>query len=162
VERHLPLPSDHLDCVFTFNAVHHFDIMGFLSECSRVLRRKGFLFVYTRLRNQNSRTIWGRYFPLFCERETRLYETGELERYVSTTPRLRMEDVRLFEYQRSSSLGRLLELAENRHYSTFSLYSKKELQASLTEFELNIRRNFEDPDDVRWIDENVMLTVRRE
>lgn len=162
VERHLPLPSDHLDCIFTFNAVHHFDITGFLSECSRVLRRRGFLFVYTRFRGQNSRNIWGKHFPLFHEKETRLYETGELEGHVSATPRMRMENVQIFEYPRFSTLDRLLELAANRHYSTFSLYSESELEASLTQFESNIRRNFEDPDEVRWSDENVMLTIRKD
>jgi hypothetical protein len=81
---------------------------------------------------------------------------------VSTTPRLRMDQVQSFRYQRVSTLKRLHELARHRHYSTFSLYSKSELQAGLAQFEKNIRKNFEDVDNVRWTDENVMLTVRKD
>ena len=51
--------------------------------------------------------IWGRYFPHFCEKETRLFESDELEQMISATPRLRMEDVKFFRYQRASSLGKL-------------------------------------------------------
>lgn len=160
--RNLPFAAEHLNCMFTFNAVHHFHVLGFLSEASRVLERRGCLFIYTRLRSQNRRSIWGRYFPLFCEKETRLYESDELERMVSATPRLRMEQVQSFRYQRVSTLKRLRELARHRHYSTFSLYSKSELEACLAQFEKNIRKHFEDVDNVRWADENVMLTVRKD
>jgi len=54
------------------------------------------------------------------------------------------------------------ELAGHRHYSTFSQYSKSDLQACLARFEKNIRNSFEDPDNVRWTDENAMLTVRKD
>jgi hypothetical protein len=126
VARNLPFAAEHLNCIFTFNAVHHFHVLGFLSEASR------------------------------------LHESDELERMVSATPRLRMDQVQSFRYQRVSTLKRLRELARHRHYSTFSLYSKSELQACLAQFEKNIRKNFEDVDNVRWTDENVMLTVRKD
>lgn len=81
---------------------------------------------------------------------------------VSATQTLRMEDVKFFRYQRASNLGKLLELARHRHYSTFSQYSKSELSACLLRFEKNIRKSFEDPDNVGWTDENVMLIIRKD
>jgi ubiquinone/menaquinone biosynthesis C-methylase UbiE len=162
VARNLPLPGEHLNCMFTFNAIHHFDVWRFLNEASRVLRGKGYLFIYTRFRSQNRQSIWGRYFPHFCEKETRLFESDELEQMVSATQTLRMEDVKFFRYQRASNLGKLLELARHRHYSTFSQYSKSELSACLLRFEKNIRKSFEDPDNVGWTDENVMLIIRKD
>jgi ubiquinone/menaquinone biosynthesis C-methylase UbiE len=162
VAQNLPLVPEHLNCIFTFNAIHHFHVLSFLSEASRVLKRRGYLFIYTRFRSQNRQSIWGRHFPLFCEKETRLHEFEELDRMVSATPRLKVQQVQVFRYQRVSTLNRLLELAGHRHYSTFSQYSKSDLQACLARFEKNIRNSFEDPDNVRWTDENAMLTVRKD
>lgn len=70
----LPFKDASLDCIFAFNAIHHFKLLEFLREGSRVLREDGWMFLYTRLRSQNRRNIWGRYFPLFTQKETRLYE----------------------------------------------------------------------------------------
>lgn len=159
--RNLPLASDHLDCVFTFNAIHHFDASRFLREVARVLRRQGHLFIYTRFREQNSRNIWGKYFPLFCEKETRLYEPNDFERMVEANAELRTADIALFEYPRSSTLQTLLELARNRHYSTFCLYTESEFRESLARFENSIRESFEDPENVTWNDENALLTFRK-
>ena len=51
--RNLPINDTSLDCVFTFNAIHHFKAAQFLEEAFRVLRDDGHLFIYTRLRSQN-------------------------------------------------------------------------------------------------------------
>lgn len=160
--RNIPFASERMNCIFNFNAVHHFRIMDFLNEASRVLRPRGFIFVYTRFRSQNRRNIWGTHFPHFGEKETRLYEFGELEQMLDAIPTLEIEHIRFFEYRRVSTLKRLLEVAQHRHYSTFSLYPESEFQACLAEFEKNIRKNFLDIDNVRWTDENVMLILRKE
>src|SRR5574337_1616863 len=59
----IPLQTDSLDCVISFNAIHHFPLSNFLRESSRILKNNGRLFVYTRLQDQNARTIWGMHFP---------------------------------------------------------------------------------------------------
>jgi SAM-dependent methyltransferase len=159
--RNLPFASGHLDCVFTFNAIHHFDARRFLREAARVLRRRGHLFIYTRFREQNSRNIWGKYFPLFCEKETRLHELNDFERIVGANADLRIAGVALFEYPRSSTLRTLVELARNRHYSTFCLYTESEFRESLTRFENSIRESFEDPENVTWNDENALLIFKK-
>ena len=51
--------------------------------------RDGRLFVYTRLPEHNARSIWGRYFPGFAQRETRLLTLGELHGAIKGTPGLR-------------------------------------------------------------------------
>jgi ubiquinone/menaquinone biosynthesis C-methylase UbiE len=69
----IPLANSTLDCVFTFNAIHHFNIVAFLNEVTRILKKGGKTFVYTRLKAQNATNIWGMYFPSFLDKEKRLY-----------------------------------------------------------------------------------------
>jgi len=53
----LPLENNSMDCIMTFNAIHHFDLEKFFSEVYGSLKDSGRLFIYTRLRNQNYRSI---------------------------------------------------------------------------------------------------------
>lgn len=63
--ENLPLLNDMFDCLFTFNAVHHFDLGGFLHQTGAALKKSGWLCIYTRLPEQNEASIWGKYFPGF-------------------------------------------------------------------------------------------------
>ena len=60
----IPLEDHSLDCVFTFNAIHHFDLIQFVRNAVRLLKTNGNIFMYTRLRVRNAGNIWGQYFPL--------------------------------------------------------------------------------------------------
>ncbi len=155
----IPLENDTLGALFTFNAIHHFSPIGFFQECSRLLAGDGQLFVYTRLREQNSRNIWGKYFPGFHKRETRLYQQGEIEKELSKVSSLKLNSVTKFHYQRSESLDQLVRLVKQRHYSTFSLYNDKELADALSQFEKNISNEFSDMTNVCWEDENIMYHI---
>ena len=157
----LSLPDDALDCVFTFNAVHHFDLLSFLRKCRAAVHDGGYVFIFTRLPEQNARTIWGRYFPEFCEHETRLYELGQMHDCIEAFGRLYLERVTCFRFPRVASLERLLQQARNRHYSTFALYEPAEFERALRGFEWAIRRDFPDPEHITWHDENILLEVRR-
>ncbi len=157
----LPLESNSLDCMFTFNAVHHFNLTWFLGEALRVLKSEGYLFIYTRLRNQNSRNIWGMNFPLFNEKETRLYELNEIQEIAGTVQALKLETVEYFKYERKSDVTRLIEQAENRHYSTFDLYTEEEFSKSLEQFKKNLNRQCEDLQNIEWLDENILLLLRK-
>lgn len=156
----LPLPDNSLDCLFTFNAIHHFKI-GFFNEASRILKKDGYLFIYTRLRRQNKRNIWGKYFPLFNQKETRLYELNELKEILKKFPKLKIESTEFFKYKRISTLNRLIEQAKNKHYSTFFLYTTKEFKQSLERFEQNIKQHFEYLKNIIWFDENILLIGRK-
>ena len=155
----IPLENDTLNALFTFNAIHHFSPIGFFQECSRLLVGDGQLFAYTRLREQNSRNIWGKYFPGFHKRETRLYQQGEIEKELSKVSSLKLNSVTKFHYQRSESLDQLVRLVKQRHYSTFSLYNDIELADALSKFEDNIRNEFSDTSNVYWEDENIMYHI---
>ena len=156
----LPLDNDTMDCIVTFNAIHHFDIPKFLSGSLRSLKNDGSLFIYTRLRNQNSRSIWGKHFPLFAEMEDRLYELDELESHIKNAD-MNVYSTRVFGYSRTSSLDRLIHQAQNNHYSTFTLYDKEIFDESLEIFQQNIKNNFDDFERIQWIDENILIEIRK-
>jgi SAM-dependent methyltransferase len=153
--------DESLDAVFTFNAIHHFDFAEFLARAGRAIRKDGLIFIYTRTQEQNAGSIWGLYFPAFHEKETRLYRRDEMERWVGEAGRLRLIAAKTFRYARTSSLERLLEQARRRHYSTFSLYSAAEFVEACQSFEDSVRRRFDDPAEVTWHDQNILLVIGR-
>lgn len=158
VER-LELESGTYDFVCSFNAVHHFDFPDFLRKSRDGLAAGGHLFVYTRLPEQNARNIWGRYFPDFAAKETRLLELGDIHRGIEDTPGLRFVSATCLRYRRQSSLERLVEQARSRHYSTFSLYDPDVFEEALAVFQKNVRHRF--ADTIEWYDENILVHARQ-
>ncbi len=159
--RDIPLSTDTINCVFSFNAVQHFNLAMVMKESARVLRKNGYLFIYTRLRSQNRRNIWGMYCPKFYEKEKRLYEIEDIESEISKITALEFESVKYFKFRRLCSLDFLVKQAENKHYSTFCLYTKKELEDALPIFEENIRCKFPNTEKVTWIDEYTMFIIKK-
>jgi len=157
--ENLELEAGAYDFVSSFNAVHHFDVPVFLRKSRDGLAAGGRLFVYTRLPGQNARSIWGRYFPGFTEKETRLLELGEIYRWIEDTPGLRFVSATCLRYRRRSSLEWLVEQARRRHYSTFSLYDRDEFEEALAVFQKEVRHRFADA--VEWHDENVLVHALR-
>jgi len=160
----LPIKSNSLDCIFTFNAIHHFSLIKFLREAKRILKNNGYLFIYTRLRSQDKKNIWGKYFPLFNKKELperRLYELDEFKKATKKIPKLMVQSTHLFKYKRIFDIDKLTEQAKGHHYSTFSLYSKKEFKESLAGFKKNLQRHFRDLKNISWSIENVLLVIRK-
>ena len=157
----LPFPNNTLDCIFAFNAVHHFSLPSFLQECARVLKNGSYLFVYTRLREQNRRNIWGRYFPKFHQKETRLYTLKAFTQAVAEFPALRLKWIEYFTYTRTSTIEWLTAQAKAHHYSTFCLYPLKELEDAITDFQQNIKSHFTDVHEVKWLDENALFVISK-
>lgn len=155
-----PLDAGSVDAVFTFNAIHHFILPAFLREARRVLRKNGTIWIYSRLPSQNAASIWGRYFPDFCTVETRLYSLDSLEAAVRSIPGLAVDTIKLFQFERVSSLKNLIKNARAAHYSTFSLYRKDHLEECISAFQEHVLRDFSNPDQIRWIDGNVLLTLK--
>lgn len=162
VAESLPFPNSTLDCLYTFNAVHHFNLPDFFRESVRVLKSGGYLFVYTRLRGQNRRNIWGCYFPEFHKKETRLYSLDILKQSTATVKGLAMESIEYFKYERISTLSQLVERARSHHYSTFFLYPPEELTAAIESFKQKINNVFENIERISWFDENILLIIRKE
>ena len=155
----LPFDDNTMDVITSFNAIHHFEITQFLREARRVLDEDGSAFIYTRLREQNTTTIWGKFFPNFHMMETRLYTAPELREYIRRHFRPARLRVTTFSFERQSSLEALLEQAERHHYSTFSLYDQDEFSYAMREFERGIREAFEDPDFVEWTESYTLLSL---
>ncbi|OGO18409.1 MAG: hypothetical protein A2Z15_02145 [Chloroflexi bacterium RBG_16_50_11] len=161
VAETMPFPDSVLDCICTFNAIHHFNLPRFLIESARALKAGGYLFMYSRLREQNEKNVWGLYFPHFIEKETRLYSLDGLKQSVAAVENLVFESIVFFAYSRLAALEELLERARSHHYSTFLLYSPEELDEALKGFSLNIKNQFEDPQQIRWFDENILFIIRK-
>ena len=158
--EHIPLVDNSIDCIFAFNAIHHFDFVAFMQEAARIIRDRGNIIIYTRFRSQNAENIWGKHSPLFLVKEDRLYEMDELEQMITPIPVLHIKCVKQFRYLRTASLGQLIHLARNRLYSTLSLYEKEEFASALKGFQHNITLHFSDPEQVKWFDEYTMLVIR--
>ncbi len=157
----LDLEDGSLDCVFSFNAVHHFDFPVFTMTMRDSLKPGGHGFVYTRTPEQNRQTIWGRYFPGFLEKETRLYSLAQMETWFEEAGGLKRVAMERFRYPRRRGLDDLLWQARNHHYSTFSLFPEGQFERGLTAFEDSLRRDFANPAAITWFDENIMLHLRR-
>lgn len=156
--RKLSLENDSMDSIMTFNAIHHFDLDKFFSESNEILKDDGQLIIYTRLRNQNYKSIWGKYFPLFGDMETRLYELNELEECAENAD-LKIKSTRVFGHVRTSSLERLVQQAKGNHYSTFALYDEETFDESLEIFQKNMQKNFSNLEQITWHDENILLEI---
>jgi len=57
-------------------------------------------------------------------------------------------------------MEQLVEKVKKRHYSTFSLYEEDELDEALKTFQKNIRRQFQDTNQIDWFDENILLVLK--
>ena len=156
----LELEPGRYDFVSSFNAVHHFDLPEFLRRSRDGLVEGGRLFVYTRLPEHNARSIWGRCFPGFVEKETRLLTLGDLHGAIENTPGLRFVSATCLRYHRQVTLDRLIEQARSRHYSTFSLYESDAFEDALGSFREIVERRFAAP--VEWYDENILIHAVRD
>jgi len=157
----LPFDDNSLDCIFSFNAIHHFKINEFAKECNRVLKNNGLLFIYTRLKEQNESNIWGKFFPDFSKKENRLFDNHSLTECISNQTSLNLTSTESFQHNRSSDIRTLVSKAENKHYSTFSLYTVSEFEKSLAKFIQNIHQNFSNPENIQWVDGNTMFVFQK-
>ncbi len=157
----LPLDDESVDHLLAFNAIHHFNLEKFLRESSRVLKKAGTLFLYTRTPQQNQENVWGRFFPDFNSKENRLYSAERLEKVISSAAHLAVKEVKLFSYPRRSSLEKLCAQARNKHYSTFQFYRPKEFLEALHHFEERLRQEFAEQVNIQWLDQNVLYVVSK-
>ena len=161
IAEELPFADNSLDCIFSFNAIHHFKINEFAKECNRVLKNNGLLFIYTRLKEQNESNIWCKFFPDFSKKENRLFDIQGLTKCISNQTSLNLKSSEFFEHKRSSNIQTLIMKAKMKHYSTFSLYTVSEFEKSLGKFKQNIYQNFSNPENIQWVDENTMFLFQK-
>ncbi len=132
--------QDVFDSVITFNAIHHFDLSKFLSRVITTLIENGILAIYTRSRAQNKNTIWGKFFPEFSRKETRLFSIDELKCIIYQNPRFNLEEIKIYNFERFNTLGQLKKLISKHHYSTFRYYTPEKLAEASIIFENRLRK----------------------
>ena len=143
-----------------FNAVHHVDLARFVDEASRVLTPSGQLVVYTRTPEQNRRTIWGRHFPEFAARETRLYGVEDLRAALQATDAFTSVRTQTVPWAVTTSLSRLVEQATNYHYSTFRLYADDVLRAAIDTFRQRVRQAFRDVTRITYDNDHLLVMAQ--
>jgi len=159
--NHLPMAAGILGYLIAFNAIHHFKLPFFLEEAARVLQPGGLVFIYTRLKEQNERTIWGTLFPKFAKKETRLFSLEEFERAVAEAGQFVFREIKFFRFERRSNWESLKAQAKGHHYSTFSLYKPEEFKKALEEFYQNLQQNFSDLTRITHTSENTLLVLEK-
>ena len=157
----LPFRASSCDVMMSFNAVHHFDLPRFLREAARVLTPSGQLVLYTRTPAQNRRTIWGRYFPEFATRETRLYRVADLRAALEATGAFASVRAQRVPWQVTTSLSRLVDQATHYHYSTFRLYADDALHAAIDTFQQRVRQAFRDATRITDDNDHVVVMAAR-
>ena len=157
----LPFRVASCDVMTCFNAVHHFDLARFTGEAARVLTPAGRLVVYTRTPAQNRRTIWGRHFPEFATRETRLHAVNEMRAALDATGAFGAVRAQTVPWRVTTSLARLVEQATNYHYSTFRLYSEDALRAAIDTFRQRVRQAFPDVTHITHDNDHVVVSAQR-
>ena len=157
----LPIRTSSCDVMTCFNAVHHVDLARFVGEASRVLTPSGQLVVYTRTPEQNRRTIWGRHFPEFATRETRLHEVEDLQAALLATGAFASVCTQTVPWTVNTSLSRLVEQATQYHYSTFRLYSDDALRAAIKTFRQRVRQAFRDLTRIMYDNDHLLVMAQR-
>jgi len=150
------------DAVFSFNALHHFDLPRALRNVAAWLRPGGLAFLYTRTPSQNACSLWGRYFPGFVEKEHRLKDRATLLAAVAATPGLRWVETKRFAYTRRADLETVLDKVDHFHYSTFRLFRPDELEAAREVFFKRLLVIYPDPEDIVWRDYNLMFVIEKQ
>ncbi len=156
----LPFRAASCDVMTCFNAVHHFDLARFAGEAARVLTPAGQLVVYTRTPAQNRRTIWGRHFPEFATRETRLHTVNEMRAALDATGAFRTVRAQTVVWRVTISLARLVEQATHYHYSTFRLYSEDALRAAIDTFRQRVQKAFPDVTHITHDNDHVVVSAQ--
>jgi ubiquinone/menaquinone biosynthesis C-methylase UbiE len=157
----LPFLTASCDAITCFNAVHHFDLAKFVSEASRVLIPSGQLVLYTRTPDQNRCTIWGRYFPEFATRETKLYRSSDLQLALQATEVFESVRVQVIPWKITTSLSRLMEQVVHFHYSTFRLYSTDFFHEAMDTFQYRVHQVFSDMTSITFDNDHIMVTAKR-
>ncbi len=143
------LPAQSISLVTAFNSIHYLPILGTLDEVGRILIADGYFAIYCRVLDQESKHIWGRWFPGYLDYsqvKTREFMTN-FDSYNQSFQLIHVQD---FTFERKTTLAWICEQTENKYYSTLDRYTLKEFNKAYSEFLDNIRANHTDLDDITY------------
>jgi ubiquinone/menaquinone biosynthesis C-methylase UbiE len=147
----MPFNDDSLDCVLAFNTIQRYDVPMFLSESVRVLKTGSYLFVYTRLREQNQKTGRGQ------------YTLNTLKKSLDAIGNAAVESIVFFAYSRMAAFEQLHFRSPSPNEMPVPFYTADEMKEAVKEFSLNIGEEvFLDQPQVHRFDENVLFIIRKE
>jgi ubiquinone/menaquinone biosynthesis C-methylase UbiE len=158
----MPFSDDSMDCMVTFNAVRHHDLPHFVSEGARIIRTGGYLFVYTKLHEQNELNVWRQHLPRFDEKEKRLSTLDAFKQSIDTFSNLAIESIVFFAYTRMAALEQSFHRARSHYDAALPRYTPEELEEALKAFSVNVRDQSKETQSVRWFDENVLFVIKKE
>jgi ubiquinone/menaquinone biosynthesis C-methylase UbiE len=143
------LPDQSISIVTAFNSIHHLPIKETLDEIKRILLPNGLFAIYSRVRDQESEHVWGRWFPGYIgySRVMTRESLSSFSQYNECWQLVRVQD---FTFKRKVSLSRICEQTENKHYSTLAMYSQEEFKSAYSEFLDNIKTNHPNLDAIEY------------
>lgn len=134
--------------VTMFNALHHFSDIPSIAYAIRhqLHPASGRCYFYTRVGDDNVRTIWGHYFPEFVERERHYLGKSSFSLSCLTSALhkggLIVQECIPFEVYEKHTLDELLRKVRSYHFSTFRAYAPDELEKAIAVFSNRIRCAF--------------------
>ena len=105
--------------------------------------------------------IWGRHFPEFATRETRLHEVNDVRAALEATGAFRSVRTQTVAWPVTTSLIRLVEQVIHYHYSTFRLYSEDALRAAIDTFRQRVRQAFRDVTHITYDNDHMLVMAQR-
>ena len=144
------LPGQSISIVTAFNSIHHLPIQETLDEIKRILLPNGLFAIYTRVHDQESEHIWGRWFPGYVG-YSRVLTRESMSSFSQCNGCWQLIRAQDFTFKRSVSLSRICEQTENKHYSTLAMYPQEEFKSAYSEFLENIKTNHPNLDAIEYL-----------
>ena len=160
--ENMPFPNTSIDCMFTFDAVHHHDLPRFVREGARILKNGGYLFVHTRLREPNNMNTWRQHLPGITEKEKSVNSLEVFKQSIDSIGSLAIESIVFSAYNGIAALEQLFPRERSHRSAVSSLYTPLELEEALKDFSINLHNQVTDTQNVRWFDEKVMFVIKKE
>jgi ubiquinone/menaquinone biosynthesis C-methylase UbiE len=145
--------------VTAFNAIQWMPIPETLAEVGRVLTPGGTFAVYTRVWEQESEHVWGRWFPGYLD-HSRAPNRQLMESLSQLNDRFRLERVRVFSFIRKATPASIREQTRRRHYSTLSRYSRTGFDRAYSSFQETLRANYAESDVVTYRSSYTLFVYR--
>ena len=143
------VPTRSVSLVTAFNSIHHLPIPETLAEVERILVPDGFFAIYTRLREQESEHIWGRWFPGYLD-YTQVPTREFMSDLLCHDRGLRLSVIKDFTFKRKTSLSWVYRQTENRYYSTLARFPQAKFENAYSTFVENLKTNHRDQDEITF------------
>lgn len=151
----MPYQDNSMDCVCTFDSLHRFNLPRLLSESARVIKKDGYLFIYTRIAEPDGQELQQR----TQEHSGAPDNMNALKQSLDEIAALSLETIVFFAYDRMAVMEKVITREKSHNYSTFIPYSPEGMEAMLKPFSVKIQKE-QDMHSIHWFDENVLFVIK--